>query len=135
MERWLKICHNGEMKFVDLPCSSEHHDPTYPFLHAVYRELDCDSIEIVRTKGFDALFSCRECMIIIDGCGKLKEGFENRINNLCTLNYAPGMDCIVGDALLGFRMGPEILPFPEEMYRHFIGYIESIFDDFHFVEA
>ncbi len=130
MEKWLKICHDGKMRYVELPSSV---DESSFFLNALYRELDCDSIEIVRVRGFDAFFSGIEPVIIIDECGKLKDDWELRINGLCTLGYAPLADCIVGDAVLGFRVGPDVLPLPESLYASFIRDIESVFSDFRFV--
>ena len=114
MEKWLKICHTGEMKFVEMPCSVEDEYPKTPFLDALYRELNCNSIEIVHAQGFRSFLPGRPA-IIIDECGKLKDGWEDRINCLCTLMYAPGVDCIVGDALLGMQLGPELVPFPESV--------------------
>ena len=132
MQKWLKICHDGRMMYVDMPDSTE--DPSYPFLNAVHREIDCDLIEIVRVAGFD--FMCptgTNPIIIIDECGKLKKDPELRINNLCTLGYAPGLDCIIGDALLGRQVGPEILPLTQEQYDHFVQCIEEIFTNFQLV--
>ena len=129
MEKWLKICHNGKMKYVEMPSSRE--EPSYPFLHAVYKELDCDIIEIVRVAGFDFLFPAgSRPIIIIDEYGKLKKDPELRINNLCSLGYAPGLDCIVGDALLGLQVGPDVIPCSPELYDHFVQCIEKITTDF-----
>lgn len=132
-ERWLKICHDGIMKFVDLPCSRDDEYPRTPFLDAVYREINCDSIEIVHARGFNAFFAECDCVLIIDECGKLKDGCEDRVNGLCSLMYAPGIDCIVGDALLGFRSGPEVVPCPESLYHEFVKSVQRIFSDYHLV--
>ena len=128
MEKWLKICHTGEMKLVEMPCSTEDEYPNTPFLDALYRELNCDSIEIVHAQGFRSFLPGRPA-IIIDECGKLKDGWEDRINCLCTLMYAPGVDCIVGDALLGMQLGPELVPFPESVYEDFAKKMVSCFTD------
>lgn len=129
MDKWLKICQDGTMKYVDMPSSKE--EPSYPFLDALYKELDCFSIEIVRVTCFDFMFPKGfELIIIIDECGKLKEDWELRINSLCTLGYAPGVDCIVGDAVLGRRIGPDVVPLSQKEYDHFVQCIEEIFSDF-----
>lgn len=128
MEKWLKICYTGELKFVDMPRSIEDDYPRTPFLDALYRELNCDSIEIVQMHGFRALLPGRP-VIIIDECGKLKDGFEDRVNSLCSLFYAPGIDCIVGDALLGMQLGPEVVPYPVEAYEDFAKKMVCSFTD------
>lgn len=128
MEKWLKICHTGELKFVDMPCSVEDDYPRTPFLDALYRELNCDSIEIVQMHGFKAFFPGRP-VIIIDECGKLKDGYENRVNNLCSLFYAPGIYCIVGDALLGMQQGSEVVPYSVALYEDFVINMAEIFTD------
>ena len=132
MQKWLKICYDGRMMYVDLPDSTE--EPSYPFLDAVHRELDCDLIEIAHVMNFDFMFpNGTNPIIIIDECGKLKEAPELRINKLCTIGYAPNVDCIVGHALLGRQVGPEILPLTQELYDHFVQCIEEIFSDFRLV--
>ena len=92
MEKWLKISHTGELKYVDLPNSRSDG----AFLDAVRHEIDCDWIEFVHIRFFG-----KDLCLMIDECGKLKEGFEHRVNGCASLMYAPGMDCIIGDALLG----------------------------------
>ena len=128
MEKWLKICHTGELELVDMPCSIEDDYPRTPFLDALHRELNCDSIEIVQMHGFRVFFPGRP-VIIIDECGKLKDGFEDRVNGLCSLFYAPGIDCIVGDALLGMQQGPDVVPYSVAMYEDFAKNMAEIFAD------
>ena len=129
MQKWLKICHTGKMHYVELPSSRQ--EPSFEFLEAAYRELDCSIIEIVRVRGFDFAFPEGSCpVIIIDECSKITEDPELRINGLCTLGYAPAFDCIVGHALLGLQVGPDVVPCPLELYEHFVQCIEEIFTDF-----
>ena len=128
MEKWLKICHTGELKLVEMPDSLKDCYPATPFLDALYRELHCDSIEIVHARGFRN-FLPGDPVIIIDECGKLKDGYENRVNSLCSLMYAPGFDCIVGDALLGMQQGPEVVPFPVALYEDFAKKMVCMFSD------
>ena len=125
--RWLKIGFDGTFRYVDLPDS--FHDSDNPFLEACYRELNCDSIEIVRCSPAANEVFCGgfECVLIIDECGKLKEGFEDRINNVCTLLFAPGFDIIVGDALLGMRIGADVVPLP---IRYYVGFVKAVTDFF-----
>lgn len=129
MGKWLKICHTGELKLVEMPDSLKDCYPVTPFLDALYRELNCDSIEIVHARGFETFFPGARPVIIIDECGKLKDGYENRVNGLCTLMYAPGMDCIVGDALLGAQLGPEVVPFSVALYENFAKKMVCMFSD------
>lgn len=92
MAKWLKISHTGELRYVELPDSRSDG----AFLAAVHREIDCDMIEFVHLRFFH-----EHLCLMIDECGKLKDGWQERVNNVASLMYASGYDCIVGDGLLG----------------------------------
>ena len=125
MEKWLKITHTNELYYVELPDS---HGNT--FLDAAHRELECGWIEFVYCR-FQNLTLC----LLIDECGKLKDGWTNRINNVATLLYAPGIDCIIGNALLGKIVGEDVVPLSADEYRRFIQFITSVLSDVKFMEA
>ena len=63
--------------------------------------------------------------MIIDESGKLK---EKQTNPLCSLMYAGWVvgDYIVGDALLGKRVGPEIIGLNECELEQMLGYLEYL---------
>jgi hypothetical protein len=129
MDRWLKISYTGELRYVDLPDSRSG----FEFLDAVYRELDVKWIEFVYVSFFG-----EDLCLLIDECGKLKDGWEDRVNNCATLMYAPGVDCIVGDALLGRYQCLDdgdfyVVPCEPEYYKEFIRKMCDVFDDVHFV--
>lgn len=127
MEKWLKISADDHLSLVELPSSLD--DSCSSFLNGCYRELDCDTIEIVRVSQFDVFFKGFCPVLIIDECGKLK---DKRCNSLCSLFYAAPFDFIVGDALLGHRVGPDIFPFTVEQYRTFVDTICSVFSNLKF---
>lgn len=125
MEKWLKISHTGELRYVELPDSRSDG----AFLTAVHREIDCDLIEFVHVRFFG-----EDLCLMIDECGKLKEGWQERVNYPASLMYAPGVDCIVGDALLGRYCRHDdgeiyVVPCELEFYRDFIKKMCSLFSD------
>lgn len=130
MAKWLKISHSGELKYVDLPDSRSDG----AFLDAVYRELDVAWIEFVHVRFFG-----EDLCLMIDECGKLKDGWQVRVNTCASLMYAPGVDFIVGDALLGRYQRLDdgeiyVVPCEPEFYRSFVDKMCSAFIDLRFVE-
>lgn len=130
MAKWLKVSHTGEMRYVELPDSRSDG----VFLNAVHRELDIDWIEFVHVRFFGA-----DLCLLIDECGKLKDGWEDRVNSVCSLIYASGVDCIVGDALLGRYQRLDdgeiyAVPCEPEFYRDFTAKMCAVFTDLRFVE-
>ena len=130
MAKWLKISQTGELRYVDLSDSRSGG----VFLNAVYREIGCDIIEFVHSR-----FLGEHICLMVDACGKLKDGWPSRINNLASLIYAPTLDSIVGDALLGrFTQLDDgeiyAVPCEPDFYEGFIKRMCSAFDDVHFVD-
>lgn len=125
MSKWLKISHKGELSYVDLPDSR---GPCSPFLDGVYRELDCSWVGFVRVNFFGD-----QLCLMVDECGKLKDGWQDRINFCASLMYAPGEDVIVGDVILGrFEWcgdGDNVVPCSPEFYRDFVRKMVSAFTD------
>ena len=82
-----------------------------------YELCDCSCIEIVN-------ILIRNCLII-DNSGKLK---DKKVNPLCSLLYAGWVvdDYIVGDALLGKRVGPDIIGLNEKELKEMLGYLEYL---------
>jgi hypothetical protein len=125
MTKWLKISHTGELRYVELPDSCSDG----AFLVAAHRELDCDMIEFVHLWFFH-----EHLCLMIDECGKLKDGWQERVNNVASLMYAPGSDCIVGDGLLGrFQRLDDgeiyAVPCEPEFYRDFVKKMCLTFSD------
>ena len=63
MKKWLKISHNGEMRYVDFPDSRSGGT----FLNAVHREINCDLIEFVYCR----FFHMKLCLMIDDHSTKI----------------------------------------------------------------
>lgn len=86
------------------------------FLYACYDAIGCSSIETVRTV-------IRGLVLIIDEEGKLKDGWQNRINKVATILYGTYCDAIVGDAILARVEGENLVPLTaqdaERIYAHF----------------
>lgn len=84
------------------------------WLHAVHNILGCRTIQTVPSP-------LSRIVLIIDDDGKLKDGWENRINRVATILY--GHDYITGDAILGRVYGDDIIPLTssdvERLKRHF----------------
>ena len=130
MAKWLKISYKGEMRYVDLPDSRSDG----LFLDAVLREIGCDWIEFVHVR-----FLGKELCFMIDELGKLKDGWEDRVNHCGSLMYAPGVDCIVGDLLLGRYQRLDdgeiyVVPCEEDYYKDFVCMMTRNFSDLSFVE-
>ena len=129
MAKWLKISYTGEMRYVDLPDSRSDG----AFLNAALRELDVDWIEFVYVRFFGT-----DLCLLIDECGKLKDGWEDRVNNPGSLMYAPGVDCIVGDLLLGRYQRLDdgeiyVVPCEPAFYQDFVRKMCTAFTDCRFV--
>lgn len=115
-DKWLKITQDGVIMYVDMP-PSDVHDDSFAFLHALYDQLNCDCINIVRVPFCDRFFPRGfEPVLIVDDCALLKDDWVQNI--WCTWMYAG--DLIAGHALLGTRKGPEIYPCPKEVYESFL---------------
>ena len=129
MSKWLKISHNGEMRYVDLPDSRSDG----AFLNAVQREISCDLIEFVYCR----LAGMRLCLMI-DECGKLKDDWPSRVNHPASLLYASGEDCIVGDVLIGTTRRLDdgeiyVVPCEPEYYDHLVKVFSCAFSGVSFV--
>lgn len=127
MAKWLKISHTGELRYVDLPDGRPGN--TMPLFSALEKELNCEWIEFVRAHWFGETGLC----LIVDECGKLKDDVKERVNHCASLMYAPGFDCIVGDAILGqymmFSDGEYIVPLDPGKYKEIVDCLLRIFSD------
>lgn len=63
------------------------------WLDACYKALRCRTIETTSTV-------VRGLVLVIDDEGKLRDGWENRINKVASVLYGSDCDPIVGDAIL-----------------------------------
>ena len=97
---------------VDLPKDTEG------FLEACYRHLHCGCIEVVPTvlKGI---------YLIIDESGKLKDGWQSRINKEASRLYGSWWDKIVGDAILAKVRRSDLVPLTLEEFDSVLHYGES----------
>ena len=111
--KWLKINHDdakSTFEYVELP------EDLSLWLDGVYRELSCESIEVVST-------SFHPWVLVIDECGKLKDDWLSRLNTVASILYGSWIDCIVGDCLLCHRVGADLVPLSEDecqaLFRRF----------------
>ena len=100
---YLKINYDPKKpRFEEIELSEDVHE----FLDMCYREIGCESIEVAPT-------FVQDIVLIIDEQGKCFDGWEQRVNSFATLLYGNIYDCIVGDAILARRFGPELIPLNE----------------------
>lgn len=100
---WIQIHHDDSLpplEIIDLP---EH---SSAWLHAVYRAIDCECIEVANT-----VF--RDLVLVLDESGKLWDGWENRVNVVASWLYGNPFDPIVGDVILCRRSGADLIPITE----------------------
>lgn len=91
------------------------------WLNCVYSLLNCDCIEIVQTL-------LRDVVMIVDESGKMKAGWEKRVNICASQFYAGAQfgDPIVGDAIFAYRIGPDLFPLPNDMHVKLISILNRI---------
>lgn len=97
---YLKINHDDAkppFESIDLPSEPR------AFLHACYDAIGCDCIQTVPTV-------MRGVLLVIDDEGKLKDGWQNRVNKIASILYGSSWDPIVGDAILARVDGENLVP-------------------------
>lgn len=100
--KYLLLKADGSAEFISLP------DDSGEWLDAVYGAIGCDCVEIVSTV-------VKDVVLIVDESGKLKDGWQKRINYAASQLYAGSAygDPIVGDVVLAYRVGPDLFPVPD----------------------
>lgn len=101
---YLKINYDeskNPLEEIDLP------EDTEGFLEACYSHLHCGCIEVVPTV-------MRGYYLIIDECGKLKDGWHNRVNTIASELYGSWWDTIAGDAILARVRIADLVPLTDE---------------------
>lgn len=90
---------------LDLP------DEPRAWLDACHNALGCSTIETAPT-----VF--RGIVLVIDGEGKLWDGWQNRINKVASTLYGTARGLIVGDAILARVDGENLVPLtPDDVER------------------
>lgn len=102
MDHYLLLRSDGTGSFVEIPDDR--------WLETAYDLIGCDCIEIVQT-----VF--RDVVLVIDESGKLKDGWEDRINHAASDLYFGFSfnDLIIGNAILAYRVGPDLVPVPSDL--------------------
>lgn len=110
---YLKINHDDSKPIfeeIDLP------EEPRAWLDSCYNILGCSTIETVST-------ILRGVVLVVDGEGKLFDGWQNRINTVASILYGSRSDSIVGDAILARLDRENLIPLTscdiERLYRHF----------------
>lgn len=101
---WIQIHHDDSLpslEVIDLPEQSS------AWLRAVYRSIDCDCIEVASTVVPDLV-------LVLDESGKLRDGWERRINKIASILYGSPFDPIVGDVILCRRSGADLIPITDQ---------------------
>lgn len=113
MDYYFLLRHDGTGRVVDLPEDR--------WLETAYDLIGCDCIEIVQT-----VF--RDVVLVIDDSGKLKEDWEDRINHDASALYFGSNfgDMIVGNAILAYRVGPDLVPVPHDLLMRIFKVIPDV---------
>ncbi len=108
---YLKIFHDDAIfppvQPVNLPKGSKK------WLEAVYKELDCRWIETAPTV-------LRGIVLVVDEEGKMKDGWETRMNTIATRLYGNPFDEITGDAILCRVDGDDLAPLTDEQATYIL---------------
>lgn len=101
---WVQIHHDDALpplEIIDLP------EESTAWLHAVYRAIDCECIEVASTL-------IPDLVLVLDESGKLWDGWEGRINKIASILYGSPIDPIVGDVILCRRSGADLVPITDQ---------------------
>lgn len=111
--KYLLLKVDGSAESISLPEASGE------WLDAVYAAIGCDCVEFVSSM-------INGVVMLVDESGKMKAGWEHRINYAASFLYAGFEygDPIVGDVIFAYRIGPDLFPLPD----HYLEKLNYIFD-------
>lgn len=104
---WIKIPHDDSLPPLQIVQLPEDPNASTEWLSAVYDTIGCHCIEVASTL-FPAL------VLILDESGKLRDGWERRINKIASILYGSPFDPIVGDVILCRRSGEDLTPITDQ---------------------